>query len=76
MDRAPRLAGSPNERLALLFRDWFRAHTEAVPAYAAFKRSLASTAPDIATYSGVKDSVVDLVIGVAETWAAATGWHP
>jgi GrpB-like predicted nucleotidyltransferase (UPF0157 family) len=71
-----RLAGSPNERLALLFRDWFRAHPEAVPAYAAFKRSLASTAPDIATYSGVKDPVVDLVISVAETWAAATGWHP
>jgi GrpB-like predicted nucleotidyltransferase (UPF0157 family) len=26
-----RVAGSPNERLALLFRDWFRAHPEAVP---------------------------------------------
>lgn len=70
-----RLAGSPNERLALLFRDWFRAHPEAVPAYTAFKRSLAATAPDIATYSGVKDPVVDLVIAVAETWAAATGWQ-
>ena len=36
-----RLVGSPNERLALLFRDWFRAHPEAVPAYAEFKRVLA-----------------------------------
>ena len=71
-----RLAGSPNERLALLFRDWFRAHPQAVPAYAAFKRSLAATAPDIASYSGVKDPVVDLVITVAETWAPATGWQP
>jgi GrpB-like predicted nucleotidyltransferase (UPF0157 family) len=71
-----RLAGSPNERLALLFRDWFRAHPEAVPAYAEFKRSLAATAPDIATYSDVKDPVVDLVVTVAETWAAATGWWP
>ena len=26
-----RIEGSPNERLALLFRDWFRAHPEAVP---------------------------------------------
>ena len=57
-----RLAGSPNERLALLFRDWFRAHPEAVPAYASFKRSLAAAVPDIATYSDVKDPVVDLVI--------------
>jgi GrpB-like predicted nucleotidyltransferase (UPF0157 family) len=71
-----RLAGSPNERLALLFRDWFRAHPEAVPAYAAFKRSLAAAASDIATYSGVKDPVVDLVVSVAETWATGTGWQP
>jgi GrpB-like predicted nucleotidyltransferase (UPF0157 family) len=71
-----RLAGSPNERLALLFRDWFRAHPKAVPAYAAFKRSLAATVPDIATYSDVKDPVVDLVVTVADTWAAVTGWQP
>ena len=71
-----RLAGSPNERLALLFRDWFRAHPEAVPAYAAFKRSLAAAVPDIATYSNVKDPVVDLVITMAGTWATATGWQP
>jgi GrpB-like predicted nucleotidyltransferase (UPF0157 family) len=32
-----RLAGSPNERLALLFRDWSRAHPAAVPAYGACK---------------------------------------
>jgi dephospho-CoA kinase len=71
-----RLDGSPNERMALLFRDWFRAHPPAVPAYAAFKRSLAAATPDIAAYSGVKDPVVDLVITVAETWATATGWRP
>ena len=71
-----RLAGSPNERLALLFRDWFRAHPEAVPAYAAFQRSLAGAVPDDATYSDVKDPVVDLVITVAEAWATGTGWRP
>jgi len=71
-----RLAGSPNERLALLFRDWFRAHPEAVPAYVTFKRSLAAAVPDIATYSDIKDPVVDLVIAVADTWAADTGWQP
>ena len=71
-----RLAGSPNERLALLFRDWFRAHPEAVPAYATFKRSLAAAVPDIAAYTDIKDPVVDLVITVADTWAADTGWQP
>ncbi|MGC5399074.1 GrpB family protein [Streptomyces sp. DT20] len=71
-----RVAGSPNERLALLFRDWFRAHPEAVPAYAAFKRTLAGAVADTGTYADVKDPVVDLVVTVAEPWAAATGWRP
>jgi len=71
-----RLAGSPNWRLAVLFRDWFRAHPQAVPAYAAFKQSLAGVTSDIDSYTDVKDPVVDLVIAVAEPWAAATGWEP
>ncbi|MFD1939859.1 GrpB family protein [Nonomuraea mangrovi] len=71
-----RLLGSPNERLALLFRDWFRAHPEAVPAYARFKSVLAGTVSDTGVYSDVKDPVVDLVITIAEPWAAATGWTP
>ncbi|MFB9830640.1 GrpB family protein [Actinoallomurus acaciae] len=71
-----RRLGSPNERLALLFRDWFRAHPEAVPAYARFKSVLAGTVGDTGTYSDVKDPVVDLVIAVAEPWAAATAWTP
>ena len=71
-----RLAGSPNERFALLFRDWFRAHPEAVPAYAAFKMGLAVVAQDTDIYSDVKDPVVDLVIAVAEPWAVSVGWHP
>ncbi|MEV6104097.1 GrpB family protein [Streptomyces sp. NPDC051940] len=69
-----RLVGSPNERLALLFRDWFRAHPDAVPAYARFKQSLAAALDDVGTYADIKDPVVDLVVTVAETWAAETGW--
>lgn len=71
-----RLAGSPNERLALLFRDWFRAHPGAVPAYARFKVTLAVAVGDLDVYTDVKDPVVDLVATVAEEWAAATGWFP
>jgi GrpB-like predicted nucleotidyltransferase (UPF0157 family) len=69
-----RVVGSPNERLALLFRDWFRAHPEAVPAYGRFKEVLAGSVADVDDYADVKDPVVDLVIAVAEPWAADTGW--
>jgi GrpB-like predicted nucleotidyltransferase (UPF0157 family) len=71
-----RLAGSPNERLALLFRDWLRAHPAAVAAYAAFKSVLAGHVTDLGAYTDVKDPVVDLVVAAAEDWAAATGWRP
>ena len=69
-----RVSGSPNERLALLFRDWMCAHPHAVIAYSAIKRSLAATLPDLDTYADVKDPIVDLVIVTAEEWAAETGW--
>lgn len=71
-----RLTGSANERVALLFRDWFRAHPDAVPAYAAFKLALAQATPDFDSYTGAKDPVVDLVIVVAEAWATSLGWQP
>jgi GrpB-like predicted nucleotidyltransferase (UPF0157 family) len=71
-----RIVGSANERLALLFRDWFRAHPQAVAAYAGFKRDLASVTLDIESYTEVKDNIVDLVITVAESWAAVTCWRP
>jgi dephospho-CoA kinase len=71
-----RLVGSPNERLALLFRDWLRAHPNAVPAYAAVKTSLAAAVPDREIYTDLKDPIVDLVIAAAEPWARATGWQP
>jgi GrpB-like predicted nucleotidyltransferase (UPF0157 family) len=56
-----RTAGSPNERVALLFRDWLRPHPSAVSAYAAFKAMLADCVPDLATYADVKDPVVDVI---------------
>jgi GrpB-like predicted nucleotidyltransferase (UPF0157 family) len=38
-----------------LFRDWFRAHPEAVPAYARFKLALTDAVRDIEVYTDVKD---------------------
>ncbi|WP_344259404.1 GrpB family protein [Streptomyces sodiiphilus] len=71
-----RVIDAPNERLALLFRDWFRAHPEAVPAYARFKSLLADAVGDPGLYTDVKDPVVDLIVTVAESWAADTSWTP
>lgn len=71
-----RRRGSPNERLALLFRDWFRAHPDAIAGYAAFKVALSAAVPDVEVYSDIKDPVVDVVIAAAEEWAEAIGWHP
>ena len=70
-----RVVGSPNERVALLFRDWLRAHPESVSAYAAFKRALAAESPNIDVYTDIKDPVVDLVLAVAEEWAGSTDWR-
>lgn len=71
-----RRRGSPNERLALLFRDWFRAHPDAIAGYAAFKVALSAAVPDVEVYSDIKDPVVDVVIAAAEEWADAAGWRP
>ncbi|HLX51943.1 MAG TPA: GrpB family protein [Streptosporangiaceae bacterium] len=71
-----RRTGSPNERLALLFRDWFRAHPAAVAGYAAFKRALAAQTPDVDVYTDVKDPVVDVIIAAAEDWAVTANWRP
>jgi GrpB-like predicted nucleotidyltransferase (UPF0157 family) len=71
-----RVAGSPNERLALLFRDWLRAHPLAVAAYARFKAELAQAVVELRPYTEIKDPVVDLVVAAATPWAHDTGWRP
>jgi GrpB-like predicted nucleotidyltransferase (UPF0157 family) len=71
-----RLVGSPNERLALLFRDYLRAHRDAVAAYSSFKLLLADAVPDLTAYTEIKDPVVDLVIAAARHWARDTSWQP
>ncbi len=71
-----RILGAPIERPALLFRDWFVCHPEAIPACSRFKNVLADTVCEVGIYADVKDPVVDLVITVAEPWATATGWTP
>lgn len=71
-----RITGQPNQRYALLFRDYLRAHPASAAAYAELKRRLAGNLADSDSYPDVKDPAVDLIYLAAEDWAAATGWQP
>ncbi|HEY1014996.1 MAG TPA: GrpB family protein [Herpetosiphonaceae bacterium] len=71
-----RRAGSANQRYALLFRDYLRAHPVAAGAYAEIKRQLARRHPDDwEAYYDLKDPACDLIWCAAEGWAAAEGWE-
>lgn len=71
-----RVAGSANQRYALLFRDYLRTHADTAAAYAELKRRLAVGLPDPEDYPDVKDPAVDLIYLAAVDWAEATGWQP
>ena len=69
-----RVAGRPNQRYPLLFRDYLRGHSESAAAYAALKRALAALGIDREVYADVKDPACDLIFIAAEDWASQTGW--
>ncbi len=71
-----RVQGRANQRYALLFRDFLRAHPGTAGAYAELKRRLAAHLADPQMYPEVKDPAVDLIYFAAEVWAADTGWVP
>lgn len=71
-----RVLGKPNQRYALLFRDYLRTHPAATAAYATLKRQLAALGLRIDTYTDVKDPACDIIIAAAEDWAEQTGWRP
>ncbi|HEY2062347.1 dephospho-CoA kinase [Amycolatopsis sp. NBC_01480] len=70
---------TPSWRLALLFRDWIRAHPDERDAYAELKQQLARKhAADgtIEHYADEKQSWVNAAFTRAEAWAAQTSWTP
>jgi GrpB-like predicted nucleotidyltransferase (UPF0157 family) len=71
-----RVDGKPNQRYALLFRDYLRTHPDVAQAYAQIKAALARYhADDKDAYYAVKDPVCDIIMGAAEAWAASTDWQ-
>jgi GrpB-like predicted nucleotidyltransferase (UPF0157 family) len=71
-----RIRGRLNQRYALLFRDYLRAHPAASESYAELKRRLARNLENQRVYSEVKDPAVDFIYQAAEVWATAIGWKP
>jgi GrpB-like predicted nucleotidyltransferase (UPF0157 family) len=71
-----RRLGAANQRYALLFRDYLRAHPPSAAAYGELKHRLAAEIPDLFTYTEVKDSACDLIMIAAEDWARWEGWTP
>lgn len=70
-----RILGRANQRYALLFRDYLRANSAAVAAYADLKRRLARLAgDDRVAYTETKDPACDLIMLAAEAWAKSTYW--
>lgn len=72
-----RIAGNPNQRYPLLFRDYLRAHPKSALTIERIKRELAKRfANDMDSYYDIKDPVYDLIWDAAQDWAEVTKWQP
>ncbi len=70
-----RVSRSPNERYALLFRDFLRSDDRARDLWGSFKEHLAEEANgDRDLYADLKDPATDILLLSAEDWARASGW--
>jgi GrpB-like predicted nucleotidyltransferase (UPF0157 family) len=70
-----RRVNKPNQRYALLVRDFLRANPTVAKAYADLKTRLAAALANPADYPEVKDPAVDLIYLAAEVWADRAGWQ-
>jgi GrpB-like predicted nucleotidyltransferase (UPF0157 family) len=72
-----RAAGSFDEQLNLLFRDFLRTHADARSEYAAGKRALAARfRGDRDGYVQAKEPLVWSLLQRAHDWLEASGWAP
>jgi GrpB-like predicted nucleotidyltransferase (UPF0157 family) len=69
--------GSLSEQLALVFRDYLRAHPTDARRYAEHKRELAARfVEDRAGYTDAKDPYVWEIMRVATRWSQESNWQP
>lgn len=72
-----RRAGSFDQQLALLFRDFLRLHADVAAHYAALKTELAQHyRTDRDAYTEAKQPFIWQVIAQADIWAQCIGWQP
>ena len=70
-----RVSRSPNERYALLFRDFLRSDDRARDLWGSFKERLAQEVKgDRDLYADLKDPATDILLLSAEDWARTSGW--
>ena len=70
-----RQSGRPNQRYALLSRDYLIAHPPAAFAYGQLKRRLAESLDSEDAYADVEDPLVDLIYFAAEEWDSQSQWQ-
>ena len=72
-----RIDAHPNQRYALLFRDYLRAHPNSATSIELIKREIVKRhADDVDAYYDIKDPVYDLIWDAALDWSRQTGWKP
>ena len=72
-----RVDGAPNQRYAILFRDYLRAHPNTIGLIDLIKRELAQRfADDPDSYYAIKDPIYDLIWNAALGWSVQIGWKP
>ncbi|KAA0096140.1 dephospho-CoA kinase [Mycolicibacterium sp. P1-18] len=72
-----RVDGWPNQRFALLFRDWLLANEDVRAEYLALKRSVAAEGHETSgDYAEAKEPWLVDAYRRAWEWADATGWRP
>ena len=72
-----RVAGNPNQRYALLFRDYLRAHPNSAKSIELLKREIAKRhGQDGEAYNEIKEPAYDLIWDAALEWSRFTDWRP
>ncbi len=69
-------SAKPNQRYALLFRDYLASHPWVAAAYGELKVRLAASLASEDDDPDVKDPAVDLIYFAAEEWASGCQWQP